>query len=117
MRDIGSRIQRYRLARYAAPQDPLRLRLRWGWLVFALWLVWVGALSEHNFLRLWRLSAERVSSEAEVRQLNAEVADLDAQLRDPAARRRLAEQALRRSGMAGKGEIVYRFGRDRAPAP
>jgi cell division protein FtsB len=117
MRDIGTRIQRYRLSRYAAPQDPLRRRLRWGWLVFALWMVWVGVISEHNFLRLWRLSAERVHSEAELRRLDSEVAALDAQLRDPAARRRLTEQALRRSGMAGKGEIIYRFGRDRAPTP
>jgi cell division protein FtsB len=118
MRDIGSRIQHYRLTRYAMPQDRLRLRLRWGWLLFALWLVWVGVLSEHNFLRLWRLSNERSQSEVELHRLRGEVTDLEANMRDPVARRQLAERALReKDGMAGKGEIIYRMGRERPAAP
>lgn len=108
MRDIGARIQRYRLSRYAAPEDRVRRGLRWAWLVAALWLVWVGFVSEHNFVRLWQLSHERQRSETELKRLAAEVARLDAQQRDPAAQRLLAEHALReKSGMARPGEIIY----------
>jgi cell division protein FtsB len=108
MRDIGARIQRYRLSRYAAPEDRVRRGLRWAWLVGALWLAWVGFASEHNFVRLWQLSHERQHSETELRRLDAEVARLDAQQRDPAAQRILAEHALReKSGMARPGEIIY----------
>ncbi len=114
MRDIGSRIQRYRLTRYAEPEDRLRRGLRWAWVVGAIWIAWVGLLSEHSFWRLWQLSRERQRSEAEVRRLGAEVADLDARLSDPAARRRLSEHALReRAGMARKDEIVYRIAPER----
>jgi len=108
MRDIGARIQRYRLSRYAAPVDRVHRGLRWAWLVLALWLAWVGFLSEHNFVRLWQLSHERERSEVELKRLVAEVARLDAQERDPAAQRILAEHALReKSGMAKPGEIIY----------
>jgi cell division protein FtsB len=108
MRDIGARIQRYRLSRYAPPQDRVRRGLRWAWLAAALWLIWVGLVSEHNFLRLWQLSHERQRSEVELRRLDAEIARLDAQQRDPTALRSLAEHALReKSGMARPGEIIY----------
>jgi cell division protein FtsB len=108
MRDIGTRIQRYRLSRYAPPEDRVRRGLRWAWLVGALWLVWIGFVSEHNLVRLRQLSHEGQRSEAELRQLHSEVARLDAEQRDPAARRLLAEHALReRSGMAKPGEIIY----------
>ena len=110
MRDIGARIQRYRLSRYAVPEDRVRRGLRWAWLVGALWLVWVGFVSEHNFVRLSQLSHEHQRSETELKRLDAEVARLDAQQRDPAAQRILAEHALReRSGMARPGEIIYRI--------
>ena len=118
MRDIGARIQRYRLSRYATPEDRVRRRLRWAWLVAALWLVWVGFVSEHNFVRLGQLSLERQGSEAELRRLDAEVTRLDAQLRDPAAQRSLAEHALReKAGMAQPGEIIYRVGPAGPPKP
>ncbi len=113
MRDIGDRINRYRLSRYAAPVDRVRRRLRWAWLVAALWITWVGFVSDHNFVRLWRLSQERRQSEADLERLRAQVAELDARLRDPAAQRELAEHTLReKSGMAKPGEIVYRVRRD-----
>ena len=108
MRDIGARIQRYRLSRYAPPVDRVRRRLRWAWLAGALWLVWVGFVSEHNLVRLWQLGRERVRSEVRLQQLKGEIARLDAQLRDPAAQRVLAEHALReKAGMAQPGEIIY----------
>jgi cell division protein FtsB len=110
MRDIGLRIQRYRLSRYAPPEDRMRRGLRWAWLVGALWLVWVGFLSEHNFVRLRQLSHERQRSETRLRQLREELVRLDAQQRDPAAQRLLAEHALReKSGMARPGEIIYQI--------
>ena len=110
MRDIGTRIQRYRLSRYAAPEDRVRRGLRWAWLVGALWLVWVGFVSEHNFVRLQQLSHERRLSEERLQRLRGEVARLDAQQRDPAAQRLLAEHALReKSGMARPGEIIYQI--------
>jgi cell division protein FtsB len=109
MRDIGTRIQRYRLSRYAPSEDRVRRGLRWAWLVGALWLVWVGFVSEHNLLRLRQLSHEHQLSEDGLRRLDSEVARLDAQQRDPAARRLSAEHALRKSGMARPGEIVYQI--------
>ena len=110
MRDIGARIQRYRLTRYAQPEDRLGRRLRWAWLAGALWLVWVGFLSEHNFVRLGQLAHERQRSEGRLQELKQEVAQLDAQLRDPAEQRALAEHALReKAGMARPGEIVYQI--------
>jgi cell division protein FtsB len=111
MRDIGTRIQRYRLSRYAAPERPLRRRMRWVWLAGALWLVWAGFLSEHNFVRLGRLARERERSAAEVKRMQAQVAVLDARLRDPAAQRDLVEHALReKAGMVRRDELVYHFG-------
>ena len=110
MRDIGARIQRYRLTRYARPEGRLSRRLRWVWLAGALWLAWVGFLSEHNFVRLGQLSHERQRSEGRLQQLKEEVTRLDAQLRDPAAQRVLAEHALReKAGMARPGEIIYQI--------
>jgi len=110
MRDIGARIQRYRLTRYAPPDDRVRRHLRWVWLFGVLWLVWIGFGSEHNLLRLGQLSRERQRSAQELARLRQEIARLDAKLRDPAAQRELAEHALReRSGMAQPGEIVYRI--------
>ena len=110
MRDIGARIGRYRLSRYAPPEDRVRRRLRWVWLAAGFWLIWVGFGSEHNFVRLWQLSHARRSSAAELKRLNGEIARRDAQLNDPAEQRELAERALRRTGMARPGEILYRIG-------
>ena len=108
MRDIGTRIQRYRLSRYAEPGSSVRRGLAWFWLAGALWLVWAGFVSEHNFVRLGRLDRERERSIAELRRIREQVAVLDARLRDPAAQRNLAEHALReKAGMARSGEIVY----------
>ena len=104
MRDIGARINRYRLSRYAPPEDRLRRRLRWAWVVFALWAVWVGLLSEHSFLRLWSLGREDTKNRTEV----------GAQRR----RRLAAEDYLRRNAqMARKNEIVYQYSSPHAGPP
>jgi cell division protein FtsB len=113
MRDISARIQRYRLSRYAAPIDRVRRRLRWVWLGAALWLIWVGFVSEHNLVRLWALSRECGQSEAELKRLREEITRLDIQVHDPTAQRDLAEHTLReKDGMAKPGEIIYLYRRD-----
>jgi len=110
MRDIGSRINRYRLSRYAVPVDKIRRRLRWAWLLGVLWLIWVGVVSDHSLLRIWSLNRENAQAGRRLEEMRGEIDRLNAQLKDPAAERRLAERMLReKSGMARPGEIVYRI--------
>ncbi|HET7225302.1 MAG TPA: septum formation initiator family protein [Candidatus Eisenbacteria bacterium] len=109
MRDIGERIQRYRLSRYAAPEDKVRRRLRWVWLIALVWAAWVGVLSDHNFYRLWRLGQERRDVSAKLSDTQTRLGDLQAQLDSPAARLWLAEKTAREQhGWAKPGEIIYR---------
>jgi cell division protein FtsB len=110
MRDIGSRLRRYRLSRYAPPTDPLRKGLRWGWVALGLWLVWIGVLSDHSLWRIWNLSRENARAEQQLQATRAEVERLDSELTNPETQRELAERALReRTGMARPDEIVYRI--------
>lgn len=110
MRDIGSRLRRYRLSRYAAPVDPIRRRLKWGWVALAAWMVWIGFVSDHSLWRIWRLSVENARAERELRRAEQSVSRLEAEMDNPQASRDLAERALReRTGMARPDEIVYRI--------
>ncbi len=110
MRDIGTRIQRYRLSRFARPSDRTRRRLRWVWVVGALWLVYVSVLSEHSFLRLWRFRQEDARNRAELQRTRAEIQRLSREADDPVLRRLNAERQLREKvQMAKPGEIIYRF--------
>lgn len=109
MRDIGERIQRYRLSRYAPPEDRVQRRMRWVWFVAALWLAWVGVLSEHNFYRLWQLHRERGAVETKLARTRTQATDLEGELRSPDAVRWLAEKTAREQhGWARQGEIIYR---------
>jgi cell division protein FtsB len=115
MGDIGSRIRRYRLSRYAPPQDSLMRRLRWVWPLLLIWIVYAGFLSDHSLMRIWQLRQEMRHTQRELDTARAEIERLDQEKRDPAARRTLAEKALReRSGWARRGEIVYRIQGDGA---
>lgn len=114
MRDIGRRIQRYRLSRYRAPQGGLPRPPRWVWIAAALWLAWVGLVSEHSLYRIWRLSAENARSQRELEEARREIAPLDQRARDPKSRLRDAERALRHEGFARPGEIIYRIEGDRS---
>src|SRR5204863_9887008 len=87
MRDIGSRIGRYRLSRYASPTDPLRRHLRWFWLAAVVWIVWAGLLSKGSFYRLWRLDAERQRIERELEQTRGDIAALEKANKDPRLKR------------------------------
>lgn len=110
MRDIGARIQRYRLSRYD-PGGGRGLR-RVGWLLplLLLWLIYAGLLGEHSWFRIWRLSHESRSVEADLATTRSELDRLERRLHDPGARRAMGERALReRSGFARPDEIIYRI--------
>lgn len=109
MRDIGARIQRYRLSRYGAPVASLR-RLGWIWPLLGLWLVYAGLLGEHSWYRIWRLSRESGRIHQELVATRVALERLEYQLHDSGARRELGEKALReRNGFAKPGEIIYRI--------
>jgi cell division protein FtsB len=108
MSDIGRRIQRYRLSRYATPGGGLRRPPPWLLLIAAVWLVWATVLSDHSLYRIWRLSDENRRAGRDLDTMRREIDRLDRQASDPNARLREAEQALRRDGFARKGEIIYR---------
>lgn len=110
MRDIGTRIQRYRLSRYGSPAGPLLRRLRWALPLLGLWLVYLAVLSDHSLLRMWRLSRDGANMRRELDTTRKELARLESDMKDPAARRRQAEQLLReKSGFARPKELIYRI--------
>ncbi len=109
MRDIGRRIQRYRLSRYRTPQGGFPRPPRWVWLVAAAWLAWVGVISERSLYRIWRMSEENARAQRELARAREEIARHDEAARDPRAGLRDAERALRREGFARAGEVVYRI--------
>ena len=109
MRDIGRRIQRYRLSRYRPIQGGLPRPPRWVWLAAAIWLVYIGVLSDRSLYRIWRMGAENARAEQRLIEVKAEIARLDRESRAPRARLDEAEQALRREGFARRGELIYRI--------
>jgi cell division protein FtsB len=109
MRDIDRRLRRYRLSRYATPDDAVRRRLRWVWLAGLLWLAWIGLFSDHSVWRWLRLGREHARTTQELARTEAETRRLEHDLEDPRLARERAEKALREeAGMAGQDEIVYR---------
>ena len=116
MSDIGSRIQRYRLSRYADPHSHGRRRLlRWLLPAFGLWILYAGVISEHSLWRLWRLEQSQRDTARQLQATRLEVERLNRQLDDPGERRELQEHVLReRNGYAKPGEIVYRIEGGRA---
>jgi cell division protein FtsB len=109
MSDIGRRIQRYRLSRYAMPQGGLPRPPRWVWIVAALWLAWVGVFSDHSLFKIWRASEESARTKRSLQTARQEIERLDREARDPAHTSREAERALRDDGFARPGEIIYRI--------
>ena len=113
MRDIGSRIGRYRLTRYARRRGVRGVT--WILVGLGLWLLWAVAISDHSLLRIWRLRRERSTAQHDLADVRREHARIEAELERPGARRKLAERRLREeSGMARPGEIVYRIRGDAA---
>jgi cell division protein FtsB len=110
MRDIGQRINRYRLSRYAAPEDRVLRRLRWFWLIGAVAVLWIALVGDHSLWRIWTLSRENAKVQRQLAAAHAELGRLDDQVRSPEASRELAEKELReKNGMARPGEIIYRI--------
>jgi cell division protein FtsB len=110
MRDIGTRIQRYRLSRYGSPAGPVLRRLRWALPFLGLWLVYIAVISDHSLLRMWRLSRDGADMRTELENTRKELARLESDMKDPAARKRQAEQLLReKSGFARPKELIYRI--------
>ena len=109
MRDIGRRIQRYRLSRYRPIQGGMPRPPRWAWVLGALWLVYVGVVSERSLYRIWRMGAENARAERELAEARAEIARMEREGRDPKAQLEEAERALRREGFAKRGELIYRI--------
>lgn len=110
MRDIGHRLGRYRLSRYALPDDPVRRRLRWIWVALIGWLLWIGVISDHSFFRLWKLSLENARTRDQMTKAMAEADRLDVEVKDRKALRARGERVLReKNGMARSDEIIYRI--------
>ena len=109
MRDIGRRIRRYRLSRYRSPQGPFPRPPRWVWIAAALWLAYVTLLSERSLYRIWRMGDENARAQRQLEEVRREIARLDRDARDPQARMREAERALRHEGFARPGELIYRI--------
>ena len=110
MRDIGARIRRYRLTRYASRHGSILSQLRWVWPFLLLWVAYMGLFSEHSLWRLWQLSREGSRMRAELATTRQELERIEAKMNDPKARREQGEHILReRNGWAKPGEIIYRI--------
>jgi cell division protein FtsB len=109
MRDIGERIQRYRLTRYGPRDASLLRRLAWVWPILALWAVYALFLGEHSLLRIWKLSREDQRMRHKLVSTRKELDQMEDRMNDPRVIRDRAEHVLReRSGFAKPGEIIYR---------
>ena len=107
MRDIGIRIQRYRLRRYQAPEtigEKARLGLA---IALALWGIWALFVSDHSAVRLMGLERKQKVTEAKLAAVERAVAISEEELAaagDP----RVAERVLRKlHNFAREGEILY----------
>lgn len=79
-------------------------------IVGAGWLLYAAVLSDHSLWRISRLRRELTQSEAELKEVQAETARLEARLDDPRVRAEHAEVVLRLQGLARPNEIIYRLG-------
>ncbi len=107
MRDIGIRIQRYKLRRYGKPEtigEKARLGLA---VALAGWLIWALFLSDHSAVRLLALENRQKTTEGRLAEVASEVKRGTAELEaadDPA----VAERILReRHNFARDGELLY----------
>jgi len=112
MRDIGIRIQRYKLSRYRPP-DSLSERARlWLTLGLALWLIWAVFLSDHSAMRLLALGHKKAVTEDQLAATQKLVKGKEKELRsasDPA----VGAQVLReRHNFAMPHERNYRLATD-----
>jgi cell division protein FtsB len=107
MRDIGIRIQRYKLSRYAPPEKISERARLWLTLGLAGWLIWSLFLSDHSAVRLMGLANREAKTNAQLATTQKTVRHLEQDLKsadDPA----VAERILReRHNFARPGELLY----------
>ena len=107
MRDIGIRIQRYRLRRYQAPEtigEKTRLGLA---IALAGWAIWALFLSDHSAVRLMGLENKQRTTVAKLASVERAVA-LSEQELGAAGDPRVAERILRKlHNFAHEGELLY----------
>ncbi|MEP7027489.1 MAG: hypothetical protein ABI960_02730 [Candidatus Eisenbacteria bacterium] len=107
MRDIGIRIQRYKLSRYAPPRTLSERARLWLTLGLAGWMIWALFLSDHSAVRMMGLAhrqsstvAQLASTEKSVRRLELDLKSAD----DPAVAERILHD---RHNFARPGEMLY----------
>ena len=112
MRDIGIRIQRYKLSRYRPP-DAISDRARlWLTLGLAAWAIWALFLSDHSAVRLMALGQKKHALE---QQLAATTKDADHrahELRVADDPQEAARVLRERHNFALPGERLYRIESD-----
>ena len=107
MRDIGARIQRYRLSRYGRVGGAT---FRWAWPLLFLWLIYAAFLGQHSLLRIWLMGNEERRVQEQLAETQAELGRADRVLHDKAMLKDRGEHVLReRNGFARSGEIIYRI--------
>ena len=112
MRDIGIRIQRYKLSRYRPPDslsERARLLLTLG---LAGWAIWALFLSDHSAVRLFALGAKEKGLEQQLAVTTKSVQKRSKELRvarDPQEAARILRE---RHNFALPGERIYRIESD-----
>ncbi len=112
MRDIGIRIQRYKLSRYRPPDslsDRARMALTLG---LAAWAIWALFLSDHSAVRLMGLGQKKHNLEQQLASTSQDVTRRARELRvadDPDEAARVLRE---RHNFAAPGERLYRIEKD-----
>ena len=107
MRDIGIRIQSYKLRRYRPPEtvgEKARLGLA---VVLAAWLIWALFLSDHSAVRLAGLEHKKHSAAANLEDVQRDVERNRRELKS-AGDPEVAERTLHeRHNFAREDELLY----------
>src|SRR5262245_37467412 len=107
MRDIGARIQRYRLSRYGRVGGAT---FRWAWPILFVWLIYATFLGQHSLLRIWLMGNEQRRIEGQLADTRADLNRAEHVLHDKALLKDRGEHVLReRNGFARPGEYIYRI--------
>ena len=109
-KDITARVLGRPLNSPYHPGSGRRMWRRVALLAGTAWLLYAAVLSDHSLWRISRLRRELTQSEAELKEVQAETARLEARLDDPRVRAEHAEVVLRLQGLARPNEIIYRLG-------
>lgn len=107
MRDIGIRIQRYKLSRYAPPEKLSERARLWLTLGLAGWLIWALFLSDHSAVKMMGLTHREGRTEATLASTQKAVKRLELDLKsanDPEVAERILHD---RHNFARPGEMLY----------